>query len=269
MKKRWITLITLLSLLLLLALPALARDLPLVYDGAGLLTEEEVSELNEVAEYLSNDYSCEIAIVVVPDTEGYYVEDYAEAVYRQYHYGYGEDQSGVMLLLSMEERDYDLCAYGYGNTAFTDYGKEWIMDSVLPYLGENDWYGGFEEFLYRCGYCLEEARTNKPVDDYSGNYAPSGPVTPGLVIVGVIIGLIVTLIVQGSMKKKMNSAVLATQAGSYQERELQLTGQSDRFVRKDVTRVRRSDDDSRSGGGGSGRGTSVHSSGFSHSSGKF
>ena len=70
------------------------------------------------------------------------------------------------------------------------------------------------------------------------------------------------------MKSKMKSAKLQTMAENYQTQALQLRDRQDRFLRKDVTRVRRDTDSGGSRGGG-GHGTSVHSSGFSHHSGKF
>ena len=130
MKKRPASLALLLVLCLLLALPALAdsdRELPLVCDTSGLLTEAQAEELDARAERYSREYACDIIVVVVDDTDFYDVETFTEGVYKKYNYGWGSDKSGVILLLSMEERDYDLAAYGYGNTAFTDFGKAELM----------------------------------------------------------------------------------------------------------------------------------------------
>ena len=278
MKKRIFSLLAALllsaSLFAALALNAAAdseRQLPLVCDAYGLLTEEEDEALNKSADTYSAMYECDIIVVVVPDTEGYNVEDYAEAVYQYYDYGWGAEKSGVILLLSMEDRDYDLAAYGYGNTAFTDYGKAWLMDDVLPFLGDDDWYGGFRTYIDLCADYLRQAREGRPVDYYGGSETRARPrgfyVTAPMVLVSLIVGLIPAGITVLVMRSKMKSAVLQTRADSYLDSELQLTERSDRFINKTTTRVRRSDDSgSRSGGG---HGTSVRSSGFSHHSGKF
>ena len=273
MKKRWLSLSLLLLLLLLLTCPALAeteRELPLVCDICGLLTDEEAEELDARAEQYSEAYGCEIILVVVPDTEGYNVEDYTEAVYNTYHYGWGEEKSGVILLLSMEERDYDLAAYGYGNVAFTDYGKEWLMDDVLPYLGSDDWYGGFSAYVEACADYLRQAREGTPVDKYYDS-APTRQgfyVTGGMVLLSLILGLIPAGIVVLVLRGRMKSAVLQKKADNYFSEPLQLYQQEDRFVRRDIRRVPRSSNSGSRGGGG-GHGTSVRSSGFSHHSGKF
>ncbi len=272
MKRTRSLLLLLLVLLLLPALPAAAYSQielpPLVCDACGLLTREEADTLNARAEEYSEAYACDIILVVVPDTEGYDVESYTEEVYRTYHYGRGEEQSGVILLLSMEGRDYDLAAYGYGNVAFTDAGKEWLMEDVLPYLGNNDWYGGFSQYLESCADYLRQARAGSPVDDYGGGARRQGfYITGRMVLIALILGLIPAGITVLVLRSRMKSAVLQRKADSYLAEPLRLTLQDDRFLRKDVHRVRR---DSGSGSrGGGGRGTSVRSSGFSHRSGKF
>ncbi len=262
MKKRLTSLALLCLLCLLLALPALAdgkRDLDLVVDTCGLLTAAQDEELNAKAERYSAQYGCEIILVVVPDTEGYDVEYYTEEVYRYYNFGWGTDRSGVILLLSMEERDYDLAAYGYGNTAFTDYGKQQLMKDVKSYLKKNDWYGGFSRYIDLCADYLRRAEEGKPVDRFN-SFRLSVPVVIWSLVAGILAAFIVTAI----LKAKMKSAVLQSKADNYLAGDLRLTGQTDRFLKKDVVRVRRE-----SSSGGRGGGTSVRSSGFSHHSGKF
>ena len=271
MKKRLVSLLTVGLLLALmiagLALPALAdsqRTLPLVVDVYGLLSDEQEEALNTLAEGYSEQYECDIILIVTTDTEGYDVESYTEAVYHHYQYGWGEERSGVILLLSMEGRDYDLAAFGYGNTAFTDYGKEWLMDDVTPYLKKNDWYGAFTKYLDLCADYLRQARDGRPVDRYGfGSRSHNGfRLSVKTVIGALIVGLIAALIVTAVLKARMKSAVLQSKADDYLAGDLRLTGEEDRFLKKDVVRVRR---ESSSGG----HGTSVRSSGFSHHSGKF
>ncbi len=269
MKKRWVSLLLLAALLALLALPALAdseRELPLVCDVCGILTETQADRLNERAEELSRQYGCDVIIVVVSDTGGYSVERFTEAVYREYRYGWGEDKSGVILLLSLGERDYNLAAYGYGNTAFTDHGKEWLMDEVKPYLRDNDYYGAFSKYLELCGDYLRQARDGQPVDRHGfGSRNHSGfRLSVPTVLWSAAAGLLIALLVTAVLKARMKSAVLQTKADNYLSGDLRLEYEDDRFLRKDVVRVRRNE-----GSGGGRGGTSVRSSGFSHHSGKF
>ena len=264
MKKRLISLALLLLTLLLTALPVLAaeeRELPLVCDTCGLLTKEQEDELNDLAERCSEEYGCDVIVVTVSGTNGYDVESYTEAVYDNYHLGQGEDRSGVILLLSMSGRDYDLYTHGYGRTAFTDYGAETLMRKVLPYLRKDDWNGAFRKYIDLCAEYLQKARDGKPVDTILPGFLRNFRFSPKAVIGALIAGTIAAFIVTGILKGKMKSAVLQTKADDYLDGSLDLTASDDRFIRTERHRVLR---DSGSGSRGGGRG-----GGGGHHSGKF
>jgi len=268
MKKNLKAVFLLILTFLLTAFPAVAestRELPLVCDTCGLLTDEEAEELESRAEDYSSLYGCEIILVTVDGTQGYSVDSFSEAVYQEYGYGWGAEKSGVLLLLSLSGRDYDLAAYGYGNTAFTDYGKERLMDGVLPYLADDDWYGGFSRYIELSADFLRQARDGRPVDSYGWSVSSRGSFafSTKALIWSLLLGLVAALIVTAVLKGRMKSAVLQKKADNYRSGDLRLEAQEDRFLRRDVTRIRRTE----SSGGG--RGTSVRSSGFSHRSGKF
>ena len=158
------------AVLLLAFLPsftALAADeetLPFVTDAANLLSESEAETLNQKAAELTEKYGIAVRILTVNSIGEYKIEDFAEAAFDQYHLGYGDRNSCIMLLLSMEYRDYDIFAHGYGNDAFTDYGKELIADDIVPELKVNDWYGAFGVFLQDCDEYLAKAAQGEPVD---------------------------------------------------------------------------------------------------------
>ena len=158
------------AVLLLAFLPgftALAADeetLPYVTDAANLLSESEAETLNQKAAELTEKYGIAVRILTVNSIGEYKIEDFAEAAFDQYYLGYGDRNSCIMLLLSMEYRDYDIFAHGYGNDAFTDYGKELIADDIVPELKVNDWYGAFGVFLQDCDEYLAKAAQGEPVD---------------------------------------------------------------------------------------------------------
>ena len=136
------------------ALPAFAAQ-ALVQDGAGLLSAEEARQLSAQAQAIQDDYGLPVYIITVPAMNG--ESDpyaYATQLYDQGGFGTGADQSGIMLLLSMQYRDYALIAHGEGNNVLTDYGNEKMADSFLSYFGENDWAGGFADYLATAeSYC--------------------------------------------------------------------------------------------------------------------
>ncbi|WP_312613398.1 TPM domain-containing protein [Oscillibacter sp.] len=285
MKKTGVLLLLLLVLAFALPLPTLAAELDAVTDAAGLLTDAERGELNDRAEELAAQYQCAVYIVTLEDMEDMGTSDaydLATAVYTEYDLGYGEEKSGLLLLLSMAERDYALIAYGYGNTAFTDYGKDVLLDEeVLPLLGEDAYYEGFSAYLDTAGEYLSMARDGKPFDvenapgynETDGSYGvtarPKYDEGEFAVRLGAVI--LLPLLLAGGIclywKRQMNTAVSARTADRYIPSDgFHLTGQQDTFLYRTETRRRI---ENHSSGGGHAGGTSMRSGGFSGRSGKF
>ncbi|MEA4994482.1 MAG: TPM domain-containing protein [Oscillibacter sp.] len=285
MKKTGVLLMLLAALCFALPLPAMAAELDAVTDAAGLLTDAERGELNDRAEELAAQYQCAVYIVTLEDMEEMGTSDaydLATAVYTEYDLGYGEEKSGLLLLLSMAERDYALIAYGYGNTAFTDYGKDVLLDEdVLPLLGEDAYYEGFSAYLDTAGEYLSMARDGKPFDvenapgynETDGSYGvtarPKYDEGEFAVRLGAVI--LLPLLLAGGIclywKRQMNTAVSARTADRYIPSDgFRLTGQQDTFLYRTETRRRI---ENHSSGGGHAGGTSMRSGGFSGRSGKF
>ncbi len=272
MKKRIGLFLTVLALALCLfpALPVRAAgfeeaQLGFVTDAAGLLSGDAYSRLEQQAQDISTRYSCGVYIITVDDFTDYTNEstpyEAAKAFYRDYSLGCGLDRSGVLLLLSMAERDYALIAYGYGNTAFTDYGKDKLSDEFLDDFGDDDWYGGFQDYLTKCDSMLEAARDGHPLDVGSN---------PMIAFAGIAISLLLGC--GGAFafcwwlkERQMKSVAAKTEADTYLSAgSVEITNREDRFTH--TTEVRTEIE--KASGGGSG-GTTIDSDGFSGKSGKF
>ena len=94
-KKMWYSLLSVLWIFILV-FPVMASEIPeerqkpLLVDEAGLLTEEESSELLNKLEDISQRYENEVGIVTVNSLEGKTAEAYADDYYDYNGYGYGE-----------------------------------------------------------------------------------------------------------------------------------------------------------------------------------
>lgn len=262
MKKRIFALLTATILLIVMACPAFAaaEDVPfntMVLDIPEVLTAEQVEELDARAWELSHLYECAVYIVITDSLEGLEAWEFSEFMHEEYGMGYGSDQSCVILLLSMEERDYNIMAHGYGNTAFTDYGKEMMAERFLGYFGDDDWYGGFVEYLDCCEEYLQMAYDGEPFDVGSDK----NPVVS--ILIAIAVGVVAAFIVCSIFKSQMKTAVRQRAAAAYVTPQgLVLTGQTDQFI--NTTRTERYDPPKEDKGG-----TTVNSSGSSHKSGKF
>ena len=258
----------------LACIPAAAEETEhFVYDIAGILSDSEVVQLNEAAKEVSLKHGCGVYVAVFDDMAEYgyrYIESFSEAVYEEWSLGIGADRNTIVLVMSMAERDYDLCAHGeLAHTAFTDYGKEVLADEFKDNFRRDDWAGGFADYISECDYMLTRAEQGDPIDIPSGENYVQRSLTERLsrsVIPGLIVGIIVAFIYCGVLKSKMKSAKIAREASAYiAPRGIWMQAEDDVFTHTTVTRQRIERDNDR----GSHGGTSVNSGGFSHSSGKF
>lgn len=263
MKGKICVLILTLLMSLLFVFPAQAEQtLDYVTDAAGILTWEEAQELEQTAKEVSERFDFGVYIITVEDYRDYTYGDAFDAIeeiYDQYDLGMGADRDGVVLFLSMAQRDFCLYAHGdYGNYVFTDEGREAMTEYFLDDFKWDNWYNGFADYLSQSADYLEKAEAGSP---YSSENLPmeSGDRFWEIVIrIGIILllPLLIAAIVIGVLKAKMKSVAAATQASAYMVGGLQLTDSMDRFTHATESRVKI---ESNSGSGtrhsGSGSGT--------------
>lgn len=259
MKRKLLTLFLALSLVLLLAAGASAAEISTnVMDTAGLLTDQEVQALDSQAAAASRSHGVGIYIATVPDYRELDRDGVYEATYGLYHdlsLGEGADRDGILLLLSMEDRDFATFCYGKtAESAFSDYALRKMEEKFLDDFRENDWYGGFSDYLSCCDDFLTQAEAGKPVRE-----SPMPRVLTFCGIALVIAGIVCLVLVL-----QMKSVAKKTTAGAYAVGGLQLTGHYDRFTHRTETRRKIQASSGSSGGGSS------HSGGGGHGrSGKF
>ena len=242
--------------LAMLALPVSADDTPYILDDAGLLTQEERTELNRLARQITETYSCAVYIGTVEDMRDYGYRDIFEFAYEVYHQmklGYGEDREGMILMLSMDDRDFATFFYGdKTHYAFNSYGQEKLEGYFLNDLSRNRWYDGFRDYLEAVDSFLAKAQSGRPVRRSALPFAIL------IIVIAMIPAAVTTTLVWKKMNhvQRQSSAAHYTVAGS-----LNLIRQHETLVRHTTTRHRiesssgsgSSGSRSRSGGGGSGR----------------
>ena len=242
---------------------------PYVRDEAGLLTEEQVSTLEEQAKTISNAQKCGVYILTVDDftADGSdTIRDFSKGYYKDNDLGWGDGRDGEMLVLSMADRDYWLLAYGnHGNAAFTDDNRSTVEDAFLDNFREDDWAGGFADYLTASEELLTEAPSGGDYS-YDGDYSGDSMTFFNWKLLGIcVIGsCVIALIVCLIFKAQMKSARLKQDASDYVDRgDIRIHAREDRFTHRTESRVRIHDDDDHGGGGG------VDSDGFSGGGGKF
>ncbi|MBR0207887.1 MAG: TPM domain-containing protein, partial [Oscillospiraceae bacterium] len=185
------------------------RQLDRVADLAGVIDEERLRTLNALADEISETYQCDVTVAFVPSLEGKYIVDYADDFYDYKGYGYGPNDDGILLLISVGDREFAETTYGYGKTAFPeDRLTRYLEPRFTPFLGENDWAGGAEQFIRDAGVLLKQAR-----EDPGNNNTPSPQparrsfkeTAPLAAVISAVIGFFSGGIPAGSMKRKMKS----------------------------------------------------------------
>ena len=250
--KKVISLSVIFILLFCFALPAFAQQ-PRLVDDAGLLTDAEAQSLTEKLDTLSTQWSMDFVVVTTGSLEGKTATAYADDYFDYNGYGMGSDYSGILFLVSMEDRDWAISTYGNAISVFTDYNQETIMDEVLPYLSDGYYYDAFDAFASQC--------------DEICQYAEEGDSFPFFMnlLIAVGIGFLVSFIATSVMKGKLKSVRAQAAASSYMKQgSLQVTESRDVFLYRTVSRTAKPKETSSSS-------THTSSSGRTHggSSGKF
>ena len=233
------------------------RLLPRLVDDAGLLSKSDQSELLAKLDEISERRQLDVVVVTNNSLGDKTVEQYADDFFDYNGYGYGENDDGILLLLSMDTREWAISTYGKAIDIFTDQGQQYMTDDFLPYISDAKYYKGFSRFAELCDEFI--GQYNESGSAYDSDHLPKEPfgvagALGGSLVVGLIAGLIVAL----TLKSQLTSVKPQTMATAYtMPGSLKITDRTDLFLYHNITRVARPKDTDSS---------SRHSSGHSHSS---
>lgn len=230
-------------------------ELEYVTDDAQLLTSEQEVELNSLAQAISQQYGCGLYLMTVEDWRDYSgKEDAFNATWDIYHrrrLGFGSERNGLIVMLSMAERDCTLFVYGdHAENAFNLYGQEQLELQYLDNFKQDDYYGGYLDYLNTAREYLALESVGDPVRDN-----PTGLILLFMAIAWLI-ALAITMVLYNKMKnvKTMKHAANYISAAGlhlYNEEDTYITTTYE--VREIESKSETSSSGSRSGGGGSGR----------------
>lgn len=231
-----------------------------VLDMAGLLTDNEVQELIRQLDEISIRQSMDVVVVTTDDLEGYGVADYADDLYDQCEFGYGSTRDGLLLLISMEDRDWYISTCGEGIRVFTDAGIQYIGDQILSELSQGNYAAAFQRYGELCDDFITQARDEQP---YDSNHLPREPLSLIWIPASIGIGLVLALIIVGVMIGKLKTVRAQATADSYvKQGSLSMKESRDRFLYHTVTKTAKPKENSSSGSS-----THTSSSGTTHGGG--
>lgn len=210
--KRLITVSLLLCILLCLCVPGMALTAQTIIDEAGILSESEEAKLWElIDEHITSQHETALILVTVDSLGSKSAHRFAQDYFDSHGFGAGQEKNGILLLLSMEDRDWAVVTNGQTASQISNRDIDHIMDEVLPYLEENRYYDGFVTFIMQTQL---ELVTSSPSEN--APLSPLAAVGIGL-LVGAAAGGITLLVMRSGMKtvKPQHSAMSYLIPGSY------------------------------------------------------
>lgn len=234
-----------------------------INDEADLLDMTQCNDILSRLDELSERQLFDVTILT-EDTYSDYgydnITEFADDMYDELDFGYGENYDGVMLVIVMDTRDLYLTTRGYGIEAVTDAGREYIFNEIKKYFSDGDYYGGFSEFIDLMDDFISKAKSGEP---YNRKNLPRDPFSKSWILISLVAGLVLSLIVVNSMKSKLKSVRPAQAASSYvRKNSMNVTLSRDLYLYRDISRTKKSNN--QSSGGSS---THTSSSGATHGGG--
>ena len=130
---------------------------------------------------------------------------------------------GVLLLVSVGDRKWHISTCGYGITAFTDAGIQYLGEQMTPFMADGDYAGAFRTFVQWSDTYIDAARAGHP---YDVNNLPREPLSLMYLFLALGIGLVLAWVVVHVMKSQLRSVAFQENAASYvREGSMNLTNQ--------------------------------------------
>lgn len=226
---------------------------PKLVDESALLTSEEAQLIDEAAQWLVEQYNMDVLVLTTDSLDGKSATAYADDYYDYQGYGLNESRDGIILLISIGERDWAISSRGDIRKTFNDSLCDEIGRQVQPYLSTGEYYNACSVFLQQVdGYISGEL-----VPPEEGGDIP----VEGRIAIAIGLALLVAFIVVMCLRSQLNNARPQPYAHNYIS-NFRLTRQNDAYLYGHTTMTARQE--TRSDG-------HVSSSGATHSgsSGKF
>ena len=251
MKNRIITIITAILLILSITIPCFAADIEStgkrLYDGADILSDAEEKTILEKLNDLSEKYQVDFIVATVSEVGDYSPTEYCEGYYDAGEYGIGDDRSGVLLFIAMDDGygqgAYRIHSRGLAEVALTKDEQISIGESCASFLSDESYVSAINVFIDDCEYQINGEINGFPFKFFKN------------LVISLVIGLIVALIVTGSWKNQLRSVKQQSGAANYTKPgSMHIAYANDFFLYRTISREKKpeksSSGKSSSGGGG-------------------
>lgn len=239
-----------------------------VVDEAGLLTQEEREALGDRLDQIYETQPWEVAVLTVDSLEGESPDYFIQGYYDYNGYGKGSSRDGVMLMVAMDSRDWQITACGLAKEVLPKERQDEISQDFLPYLSSGDYAQAFQIFADQCSLAMERFEKTPEGAEILGEpltlgqravYGLSQAAGSGGLLIAAAVGAITAAAGILYLRSQLKSVRPVNNAADYMKPgSLNITERRDLFLYRNVTRTPRPKNNGPKGGGGSG---GSHSSG--------
>lgn len=240
MKRICIVFFTLFLCLLACVSVSAGGNAPRLVDDADILSDAQEQTLLAKLDTISEQQMVDVVIHTLSSVGENSAMDAADNIFESYGYGMDADRSCILLLVSMEESEWHITTAGYGITAVTDVGLEYLSEQFVPYLSAEEYLTAFTVYADTCDDFLDRARSGDPFD---ADDLPKDPF-PAVrnFFICLVIGIIAAWILVGKQKSQLTSVRQKLAAKDYTKPgSLSITESKDFFLYKTVNRSEKSD----------------------------
>ncbi len=252
--KRISTLLMMICFMLLLVTPAFAlTGNDLIVDNAYLLSNGEREKIGEYAKQMSKKNNTSICIVTTNGIDGS-IEEWQEEYFYDHDLGTGSKNNGLMLVIDMENRKWNIMTFGDVDDTIIPYECQYIGEAVRNDLSDSRFYDAFHDYIYLADEHLNLTDSER---DYYRELQEKNNKTEkkrSIPIVGFIMSFLVSVGISAgsvnSMKKSMNTRVRQSDASHYMDKDsFHLTSKRDIYLYSTVQRTAKPKEEKESSSG--------------------
>lgn len=278
--KKLIIIIIAVLLMMVPVLPVSAQTLDdgsrRVFDDAGLMSESEISELEEIISGLRNAYNMDFVVLTSDDAPAGQSTAFADDFYDYNGFGSGAEWDGFLFFIDMNNRVPTISTCGLMIRYVTDPRLNALLDTAYEYLVQEQYANAAAMTLRQLeGFITEGIPSDQynadeygNTDYYNSDYdtEPVRQLTGGEFLIALAAGLVAALIMYASVSAKYGLKGSTYNYNLSHNTEMQITDATDVYLRTNVVKVLKQRSVS-SGSGGSRSSTHSSSSGRSHGGG--
>lgn len=206
-----------------------------IQDLGDILTAEEEQTLLSLLDEISIRQKMDVVIVTEDTLDGDDPQKCADDVYEFCQFGYGPDKDGILLMIDMDGGSCTISTGGYGITAFTDVGIDYLLDGVTEEFADGNYAEGLTTYAKRCDAMITQARVGEPFDADSMPRKPLSLIWAGI---SLAVGTGAAAVIVGVMKSQLKTVRQQKTAVNYvRQGSMRLTRQSDQFLYHHIDRV--------------------------------